>query len=275
MSETPASPAAELSADAGSVFDQIESFEIVNGQLEPIFTQGETETPSAEPDQPATTPAPAEGTHDWEKRYTDLRPAFDRASQENARLREQLSYLQGQLAGGKPKDAPKEDEADIDIYEVLGDKQRRERWIGEEVDRRVEARLSNFEPHFVEMTLQSELRAALEKYPDFMTMQPHIAKVYEAFPGEDISFDRAYQLAKRFFGDKAQDASPQPQAQAGKPAGAGDSRKVDMAALQERAARVNPETGVAGPSVAEQPPREAGSFQEAFEMALQGMGRQK
>lgn len=245
---------------AESAFDSIDSFEIVNGQLEPIFREDQEEGNSqVEPDAgEAAEAAPEVPSNEWERKYQEL---SDRAAQETTRLREELSYLKGHIEARKPEvvpNAPKEDE-DIDIFEVLGDRSKRDQWISGEVNRRVEEHLAKWEPHLAELSLQSELRGAMEKYPDFMAMQPKIAKVYEAFPGEDIPFERAYALAKRFFGSEA--------------AAAPDSRKVDMAALQERAAKVNPETGVAGAAVGERAPREAGDFAEAFEMALKSTRR--
>lgn len=269
-------------SDGGFDFDSIDSFEMIDGSLQPVFGEAEepaadaatettTETKTAETPAPDTAATPEAG-HDWEKRYSDLRPAFDRVTQDNARMRRELDYLKGQIdaalgSGRKQEEKTEQPEDEVDYYDLMADPKRARAHFDSMVERAVQQRLAAYEPHFVEMELASELRGVVGKYPDFISMQPYIHQVFEVFPNTDISFEQAYHIAKRFFPS----ATAQPQHDAGKPDPKPDAKKVDMARLKERAARVNPETGVGGPAVDDQPKQEANDLEEAFNMALRSL----
>lgn len=263
--------APDTGASDGLDFDGIESFELGDdGSLQPTFSASEedsetpetvaTETPATKQDD-----KPAEPAHDWEKRYSDLRPEFDRVTQANAAMRRELDYLKGAVdtigrAGQKEKDTQAEPE--VDYLELISDPKRAQQHFNTLVEQAVQERLKEYEPHFIELELGREVRDAASKYPDFFEMRPHMQKVFETFPDEDITFDRAYQIAKRFVA-----TNPSP-AEA-------DKGKVDLTALKSKAARVNPESGVAGAAVEAEPAKPAvGSLEDAFNLALrQATGR--
>jgi hypothetical protein len=262
------SGAPESGADDGFDFDGIEGFEMRDGSLQPYGRDpeesDETPEPAAKP-EPEPKPEPAAApVHDFEKRYNDLRPHADRVAAENRTLREQLAYLTGHVEAGKKPEREREPEAEeIDYLSLMTDPRRADQHFQSLVDREVSKRMESYEPLFLDMRLGNELRETIGKFPDFLEHQEAMGKVYEMFPGQDITFEQAYHIAKKFglSGTPAPSPAPTP----------APTPKVDAAAIRERAKRVNAETGVGGSTGVEETAKpKVGSVQDAFEQAWRG-----
>jgi hypothetical protein len=250
-------------------------------ELEPVEEDSSYEQETEEVVE-ETAPEPAPEPVNWEKRYADAQRWGGSKAEEAARLRERVQYLEGRLAGTQPPQEQRQPDPGFDPYEVMSDPARFDQVINERAARMaeaaVEARLREYEPVLVQMSLTAELQDTVNRYGDeFIALQPQISKVFQHFArrGEDISFEEAFHLAREFGGTPAAPAARTGRTPQGTPApgpSAAPSRRVNARELHSRAARVNAETGVAGAAVTESKV-EARNFREAFDMAVADLTR--
>lgn len=263
--------------DGAGGADDLESIDMgADGQLEFKFREDEVDEEAApEAEASASVPSTEEQPEahaqpdPWEKRAKDAQAWATRAAQENARLREQMAYLQGQRESA-PRRQPEQPE--IDPLDLMSDPAKFRSFVNEQIEAGVQERLRPYEPHFAELELRAELQEVVNKYGDeFIRMQPQLSRVFQHFAArqQDISFEDAFLLARQL-GPPAEApvAAGQPAQRTPAPAAAAPpGRRVPLQDLQRRAARVTPETGIAGASVAEVRP-EPRTRREAFEQAL-------
>lgn len=274
MSEQGATGAPDTGASETDVFAGIESFDYEGGELRAVYAekeedeQPESEAATEQEQEADPDPEPASVPQD---RYDNLRSWATRTAQENSRLREELAYRNGENSGKQPKETKPVAEPAVDPLELLSDPSKFNSFVQGEISRGIQEGLAPYQEHFLELEVQSEYRDALANLPGFFEMQPLINRVLDVVPSANLA--EAYRIAKTFAsgGDRASEAgapaaTQPPRGTPGTAPAAAPSRKVNVGELQQRAAR-NPETGVSGTPLLDQPKREANSFAEAYEQA--------
>lgn len=225
------------------------------------------------PSEPAPS-APPKAGHDWEKRYNDLLPEFTRRSQELAELKKDvIPGLQRQIdqirAGQtQPDKESSEDLVDVpsNLIEALQNPETGAQLIMQLADKVVEQRLGAFvgrvAPMLEDYEIEQELRdvALAEGNEDFFELLPQVRQII-ARSSHEVSFADALEIARTFRGVGGTTSEP---AEAEKPQPA--TQKVSAKEIAQAAARLQPETGVAGE--VQEPARKVGTVEDAVEAAF-------
>jgi hypothetical protein len=141
---------------------------------------------------------PAEPSHDWEKRYSDLQPEFTKVTQENAELRERLARIEGQLQGDQSGKTDTKESWDPWNDDAAPSSGLTEDKVVDVVKAVLDEAMSLYVPQDMvkQWNANAEVSKAQADHADFTDMVPHIEAVYNRFPDADMSVEQAYQLAK-------------------------------------------------------------------------------